>query len=168
MTDTRSYFEKWFKQPLLRLQADPDAGFATVMISLALLERYLREKSGLGESPQTNASFRSELMKIFPTLSSDTLAQRFWAVCRHGLMHQATFKTTFNGSVAMRLHDSAPEIEHSYDSVGDVFVISPTKFSNRVIEIIESDFRTFEAPSSPGHPLSKVSSSAGYSGYSGR
>jgi hypothetical protein len=80
-------------------------------------------------------------------------------------MHQATFRTTFGGkNITMGLHESAPIIQHRYDSFGDMFMISPTKFSNRVIEIIENDFGTFRAPSSPDHPLSQQSSISGYSG----
>lgn len=153
---------------MLRLQADPDAGFIIVMISLALLERYLRDKSGSPEDAPTNKSFRSELIKVFPAIGTDSLARTFWKVCRHGLMHQATFRMIVDGkNVTMGLHESAPVIQHSYDSFGDRFMISPTKFSNRVIEVIENDFGTFQAPSSPDHPFSQVSSTSGYSGYSG-
>jgi hypothetical protein len=168
MNDNLANFNSWFKEPILRLQQDSETGFITVMISLALLERYLREKSRLPEGERINASFRAELVKLFPSIGSDDAAQKFWAVCRHGLMHQVTFKTTFGGkNITMGLHESAPVIQHSYEGSGDVFMISPTKFSNRIIEVIESDFATFQAPSSPNHPLSQVSSITGHSGYSG-
>ena len=169
MNDNLANFNSWFKGPILGLQHDPEAGFIIVMTTLALLERYLREKSGVPEGKPLNASFRTELVKLFPSLGSDDLARRFWEVCRHGLMHQTTFKirTDAGNNVTMGVHESALEIEHSYGSSGDVFMISPSKFSNRVIEIIENDFATFEALNSPNHPLSQVSSIPGRSGYSG-
>jgi len=114
-----------------------NARFIIVMISLALLERYLREKSGVTEG-KLNARFRAEMMKLFPVIASDDIAKIFWAVCRNGLMHQATFRTTWGGkNVTMGLLESAAEIEHRYGSSGDTFMISPTKFSIRVIEVIE-------------------------------
>ena len=169
MNDNLANFNKWFKEPIMRLQQETETGFIIVMISLALLERYLREKSGVPEGGSLNPSFRTELIRLFPSIGTDDLAGKFWEVCRHGLMHQATFKikTKAGDSVTMGLHESAPEIEHKYDSSGDIFMISPSKFSSRVIQIIENDFPTFEGPASPNHPLSQISSVSGYSGYSG-
>ena len=92
MNDNLANFNSWFKEPILRLQQDSESGFIIVMISLALLERYLREKCGVPEGKPLNASFRTELVKLFPSLGSDDLARRFWEVCRHGLMHKVTFK----------------------------------------------------------------------------
>jgi len=167
MNDNFANFNRWFKEPILRLQTDPQTGFIIVMISLALLERYLREKSGTCESKSLQPGFHAEFVKLFPMIGVDA-APKFWAVCRHGLMHQATFKTVFDGkNITVGLHESAPIITHSDGSSGDMFMISTTKFSNRVIEVIENDPSTFEAPGSPNHPLSQVSSVAGYSGYSG-
>jgi hypothetical protein len=169
MNDDLANFNSWFKEPILRLQQDPEAGFIIVMISLALLERYLREKSGVPENGSLNAGFRKELMKLFPSIGTDDLARKFWEVCRHGLMHQVTFKikTNVGDRVTMGLHESALEIQYKYGSSGDEFMISPSRFSSRVIQIIENDFPTFEGPLSPNHPLSQISSVAGYSGFSG-
>ena len=167
MDDDLINFKRWFKEPILELQRESNAGFIMVMTSVALLERYLREKTGTGQSKSLHPSFHVEFARLFPMISNDA-APKFWAVCRHGLMHQATFRTTFGGkNITMGLHESAPIIQHCYDSFGDMFMISPTKFSNRVIEVIENDFGTFKAPSSPDHPLSQQSSISGYSGYSG-
>jgi len=168
MDDDRAYFEKWFKQPLLNLQKDSDAGFVIVMISLALLERYLREKSGDHENPQLSLKFRVELSKIFPALTTDDLAREFWEVCRHGLMHQTTFKLKSKlGDVNVGVYESANEIEVTCTSAGNVFMISPTRFSSKVIQVIESDFPTFEGRNSPNHPLPGLHSIAAQPGYSG-
>ncbi len=169
MNDNFANFNRWFKEPLLGLQQDSGAGFIIVMISLALLERYLREKSGAHESPRLDANFRTEFMRLFPSIGCDDLVLKFWEVCRHGLMHQATFKIKTNAgdSVTMGLHESALEIQHKCGSSGDEFMISPSRFSSRVIQIIENDFPTFEGLASPNHPLSQISSVEGYSGFSG-
>jgi hypothetical protein len=170
MNDNLANFTRWFKEPLLELQQDSEAGFIIVMISLALLERYLREKSGVHERPSLDANFRTEFMRLFPSIGRDDLALKFWEVCRHGLMHQTTFKigTKAGHSVTMGLHESAPEIEYRYGSSGDEFMISPSRFCSRVIQIIENDFPTFEGAASPNHPLSQLSSVSGYSGFSGQ
>jgi hypothetical protein len=62
------------------------------------------------------------------------------------------------------LDECSIDIEYKYGSSGDEFTISPTKFSDRVMQIIENDFSTFEAPSSPTHPPSQISAS-GFSGH---
>jgi hypothetical protein len=74
MNDNLANFNSWFKEPILRLQQDSEAGFIIVMISLALLERFLREKSGTRESKSLNASFHAEFMKLFPMVGSDDTA----------------------------------------------------------------------------------------------
>lgn len=167
MNDNRTNFAKWFKGPILKLQRDSETGFILVMISLALLERYLRQKSGLGEG-RVNAKFLNELTDLFPMLKSDPLlAQKFWSVSRNGLMHQATFRSVWGGNkVTMGLHENAPMIEHQKDGHDDIFMISPKEFSRRVLQTIEDDFPTFEASGSLG-TLSEQASIAGYSGYSG-
>jgi len=82
-------------------------------------------------------------------------------------MHQATFKSEWGGNkVTMGLHEDAPVIEHRKAGADDIFMISPKKFSNRVLEAIENDFPTFVAPSSL-YALSREESITGYSGYSG-
>jgi hypothetical protein len=57
MKDDYHNFVRWFKEPLRRLYKDPHAGFAIVMLSLPILERYLREKSGVREQPNLDDRF---------------------------------------------------------------------------------------------------------------
>jgi len=168
MSDNRINFEQWFKAPILKLQQDSEAGFIVVIVSVALLERYLREKSGLHEDPQVNSSFLNELVKVFPILGKDDLARKFWSVCRNGLMHQVTFKSKWGGNdLTIGLKEDSAPIDHHNDGKNDRFMISPSKFSNQVIATIENDFPAFEAPSSSDHPLSQKRSVSGYSGFSG-
>ena len=49
MNDTQERFTMWFKKPLEGLYEDPNAGFVILIATLPLLERFLREKSGVGE-----------------------------------------------------------------------------------------------------------------------
>src|SRR5258707_6982810 len=121
VNDNFANFSRWFNEPLLELQQVSGAGFIIVMTSLALLERYLREKSGVHERPSLDENFRTEFMRLFPSIGRDDLALKFWEVCRHGLMHQATFKIKTNAGdrVTIGLHESALEIVHRYGSLKD-------------------------------------------------
>ena len=56
-----------------------------------------------------------------------------------------------NGTVQAGLHNAAQDIQVGYDAEGSIFTVSPVKFSQKVIETIESDFPTFEAVKSSRH-----------------
>src|SRR5947207_3496197 len=132
-------FVKWFKEPLNKMYGNPDAGFAILMISLPILERYLRQKSGAFEKKHLDDHFRQAFLKMFPALKDPDTATRFWEVYRHGLLHQATLKAG-DMLLGVALHGEAQEIEFD----GKVFTVSPVKFSEKVIEAIEADFKTYE------------------------
>jgi hypothetical protein len=173
MTDKRTYFNCWFRDVVVRLTADPDAGFVVLITSLTLLERYLREKSNNDERRQLDDRFFDEFIKLFPQIPDVLVARKFWNVARHGLMHQATFKTRLDSSetiLEIGVDDAVDVI--SYDSHGNehCFLVSPTKFAEVTIATIEGDFPTFEGNRSPNHPLpEKIDRSCtaptGYSGY---
>src|SRR3989338_816269 len=82
-------FRAWYSIILEGLYSNQDAGFPILMISFPLLERYLREKSGVHEG-NLNDSFYSELQNIIPALTSLDLAKQFWHVYRNGLLNQVT------------------------------------------------------------------------------
>ncbi|MEE8329333.1 MAG: hypothetical protein V3R54_05325, partial [Thermodesulfovibrionia bacterium] len=82
-------FRVWYSKILEALYLKENAGFVILMISFPLLERYLREKSGVHEG-NLNDSFHSELQTIFPVLTSQEIAKQFWHVYRNGLLHQVT------------------------------------------------------------------------------
>ena len=166
MNENRANFEKWFKGPLNTLYKNIDAGFIIVIISLPILERYLRQKSRLYEKTKYSRDFYKEFMEIFPSVTSITTARKFWRIYRHGLLHQATLKKESSVmTVTAGVHDSASEITYSYDSNGEQFVVSPKKFSERVISTIESDFDTYEGKGSSSHTLPEVLQGTGISGY---
>ena len=160
MKQDHDNFVKWFKEPLSRLYKDSHAGFAIVMLSLPILERYLREKSGVCEQRNLDDRFHQEFLNMFPSVNDMPTSRKFWEVYRHGLLHQATLKA-HDTVLSAAVHGGAAEIEFD----GKVFTVSPIKFSEHVVNTIEGDFATYEGAGSPKHSLSKVSTSTGRSGY---
>jgi hypothetical protein len=152
-------FVKWFKEPLNNMYGNSHAGFAILMISLPILERYLRQQSGVFEKKSLDDQFRQALLKVFPALKDTDTARRFWEVYRHGLLHQASLKAG-DTLLSVAVHGDAQEIEFD----GQVFTVSPVKFSKKVVEAIEADFATYEGVGSPEHGLAQVSESTGRSG----
>ncbi len=73
MKDNHNNFVRWFEEPLSNLYKNPHAGFAIVILSLPILERYLREKSGVCEKPNLDARFHQEFLNMSPPL---TICQR--------------------------------------------------------------------------------------------
>jgi len=66
MSENLDNFSKWFKNPLSRLHKNTDAGFIILIVSLPLLERYLREKTGNFENPTLDDKFYDEFVNLFP------------------------------------------------------------------------------------------------------
>jgi len=160
MKENYENFIRWFKEPLSSLYKNPHAGFAIVILSLPILERYLREKSGVCEQVKLDDRFHQEFLKMFPSVKDMAAARKFWTVYRHGLLHQATLKA-HDTVLSAAVHGGAAEIECD----GKVFTVSPVKFSEHVVNTIEGDFATYEGAGSPKHSLSEVSTSTGRSGY---
>ncbi|MGD0037555.1 MAG: hypothetical protein ABSC53_09710 [Bacteroidota bacterium] len=166
MNNNLCNFQKWFKEPLNSLYSNPDAGFIILMISLPLLERYLREKSNAYESYKLPDKYYSELINIFPDLNNLEMARKFWRVYRHGLLHQATLQVKKPSTIlSVTVHNEAKEIEYGYSAQGDIICVSPIKVSKKIISLIESDFQTFEGMNSPNNPLDDIDSDTGRSGY---
>jgi len=169
MTTNQQNFERWFKVPLQALYKDPDAGFIILMITLPLLERYLRQRSGVGHRELRGSSFYSELLKLFPCIPDESAAMDFWEVYRHGLLHQASGKLVSRRAgnfeeVSIHNDDARPMIAFGYGSKGRIFQVHSVMFSKHVIANIEADFASFEAPLSPENPLSTVAVTRGTSG----
>jgi hypothetical protein len=106
------------------------------------------------------STFGKLFLKLFPSLKNTDTARRFWEVYRHGLLHQATLKAG-DTLLGVAVHGEAEEIEFN----GNVFTVSPVKFSRKIVEAIEADFPTFEGVDSPKHGLPQVSESTGRSGF---
>jgi hypothetical protein len=155
----RENFEKWFKEPLSSLYTNVHAGFPIVIITLPLLERYLRELTNTQDN-HVGTSFYKGLLEIFPALNDVTTSKMFWQTYRHGMLHRSTLKLP-DGVLKVGLDGSVKaEIECSISSSGYVFKVVPVAFSKKVISTIEADFPTFEGDGSGEHPVSQVSAPA--------
>ena len=66
MKENYENFIRWFKEPLSSLYKNPHAGFAIVILSLPILERYLREKSGVCEQANFRRPFSSRVFENVP------------------------------------------------------------------------------------------------------
>ncbi len=69
MSDNHDNFVKWFKEPLNCLYQNTDAGFIILMGSLPLLERYLRQKTGIFED-KLDPTFYKAFTDIFPSIGN--------------------------------------------------------------------------------------------------
>jgi hypothetical protein len=161
MTTNQQDFQRWFKRPLEELYKNPDAGFIILMVTLPLLERYLRQRSGVGHGELRGSTFYRELLKLFPALPDESAAMAFWEVYRHGLLHQASGKLVSKKAgnfeeVSIHNNDTWPIIAFDYGAKGKIFQVHSVMFSKHVIASIEADFVSFEAPLSPENPLSTV------------
>ncbi len=148
-------FKCWYPDILGGLYTNGHAGFVILMVAFPLLERYLREKSGVHEGSLNSQKnqFYTELRRVFPTLPDDSKAAQFWQVYRNGLLHQVTLsQKNWKGLQVpdgwVSKHSQAVEI----DSSGD-FWVHPVEFAKAVIQTIEADFTTFEGQHSVNHPL---------------
>jgi hypothetical protein len=147
-------FRLWFIDALVPLRGNPHAGFVFTIITFPLLERYLREKSGVREG-KLDSKFYCELEHVFPEIIGR--GNDFYGAYRNGLLHQAAFslKTT-QGPVrtlpkaGLSGYDPRPVY---FDANTAAFYLNPEVFYQRVIDAISSDFATYEGASSPNHPL---------------
>ncbi|MDP2922160.1 MAG: hypothetical protein Q8O30_00360 [Candidatus Omnitrophota bacterium] len=154
MNTNKRNFTIWFKNAIIVLQKRRAFGYPLLCISFPLLERYLREKSKNFQSGSLNENFHKEFLKLFPEALSLDDAKKIWKAYRNGILHQvAPSRVGPRGKQTAVSHDCSII---AYDKKNNLVVINPKKFSQRVIEIIEKDFSTYEGKNSPDHPLPKV------------
>jgi hypothetical protein len=150
MATNLANFREWYVAVLESLYPQRTAGFAVMMIAFPLLERYLRQKSGLPAQANLNDSFYDELIELFPELMQRATAKQFWQVYRNGLLHEVTM------SVQDRKRNKMPAGSLTQDVLGlsresdGSFFVHPVDFARRVVECIEGDFSTFEGTTSAG------------------
>jgi len=132
-SDNRTNFEAWFGSKLTALMSDREAGFVIVMVTFPLLERYLRQKSR-GE-PSTD-KFNRALLQVLPELKDRPSANLFWAIYRHGLLHNVALSKESHG-----LSHDKPIVEVGPN---EKVWLNPNLFAERVLVTIRNDFTTFE------------------------
>jgi len=155
-TDLRR-FRAWYVKTLESLYPVRDAGIPVLMISMPLLERYLRQKNRRTPEQLLDDACMDTLHSIFPALPDTPTAWHFWQVYRNGFLHQATLSLRTRGGAALPsgelTHDIAQPIDVKTDGS---FVLQPVLFSTRVTETIEADFATFVDAGTPAPKLPKV------------
>jgi hypothetical protein len=150
MSSNFENFKAWYVQILEDLYPKRDAGIAVFMISLPLLERYLRRKHNVGPDDVMSDAAMGGLSSMFRALGTVTQARAFWNVYRNGFLHQAAVSQNTRGGIALPdgwlTHDIAEPVRVEPDGS---FTVHPVLFSQVVIGTITADFATFEADAPP-------------------
>ncbi len=150
MSSNRTNFNAWYVQVLEGLYEKRNAGIAVFMISLPLLERYLRRKHNVASSKKLPQAAMTGLCAIFPELQTSAKARTFWKVFRDGFLHEATVQKNQRRGAALPggqlTHDMRERIRLEADGG---FIVNPVLFSRAVIDTIIGDFAIFEAPTPP-------------------
>jgi hypothetical protein len=155
MPTPREHFDSWFVNVLESLYEARDAGFVIMMTIFPLLERYLRQRSGIpGENDRLTDKFFDELRGIFPALGDADQARAFWQVYRNGLLHQGTFSQQVTLYYGVASHDIPETI--LIDKTAGNFVVHPVRFAKQVLEQIGNDFSTYEGATSAAPLLATV------------
>jgi hypothetical protein len=157
MNEDLGHFKAWYADVLAGLYPNREAGIAALMLSLPLAERYVRQKNHVGpESEMTNACMTS-LIAIFPALRDVATARQFWAVYRHGFLHQATLSGVARGGASLPVgwltHDTAEAFEIRPDGS---FRVHPVLISQGIVSAIEADFAVFAGTAAGAPPLPRV------------
>jgi hypothetical protein len=141
MQTDRENFEAWFVRPLECLYPKVEQfGFIIVMVTLPLLERYLRQKENIGTEGYKQ-QFYVALEGLFPDLQGQRDETRtFWKLCRHGLLHRGTF----NGPGICLVRDlNKPVVVNRGDPENIVFHLDPVAFAQKVLATISGDFEVY-------------------------
>jgi hypothetical protein len=150
-------FRAWYVKILESLYPTRDAGIAALMITMPLLERYLRQKNGRTPEQELDGACMETLRAIFPALPDVATARSFWAVYRHGFLHQATLSLRTRRGAALPpgslTHDTSVPIAIAADGS---FELHPVFFSREVVAAIERDFAVFVGVGTPAPKLPEV------------
>ena len=150
----RADFTSWYATPLRAMLKKPEAGFIVTIVALALLERYLREKAGVGEKDLTD-SFHDRLANLL-ALRDRNEAKAFWHIYRNGLLHHVALSG--EDRKGQKMPDAwlarTPKVPVSKQANG--FELQPSLFCELVLSTIEADFATFQAPRSPNHSFPMI------------
>jgi hypothetical protein len=150
-------FRKWYVEVLESLYPKRAAGIAILMISMPLLERYMRQKDGISPADPLESRCMAILRMMFPVLVDEKIARDFWDVFRNGFLHQATL------SLKSRSGRQLPAGSLTHDTVVPVsiaadgsFELRPDLFGQVVVRTIAGDFASFAGVGSAAPPLRRV------------
>jgi hypothetical protein len=159
MDNDLTNFRAWYSQTLEKMYPDRNAGIAVLMISMPLLERYLRSKVGCAPDQPLSDAWHDGLREIFPALANGVVAKKFWSVFRHGFLHQATLSLKTMGGTPLPPGELTHDIDEPILVQADgSFVLHPVLFSKRVIATIEANFATFVGAGTESPKLARVAS----------
>ena len=137
-------FERWYVQVLQKLYLDTDAGFVVLLVTLPILERYIRYRCSIRQEDVLSDDGYIELISLFPELEKLETAKAFWRACRHGLLHQLTFFPEARSTSAL------PSIIPNYSIPSAIGVeadgaiaVHPVLFSKKVVDRVLREVETF-------------------------
>ena len=150
-----SDFDRHYVRVLNDLYPNRDAGFAIIMISMPLLERYIRQKAGIGTS-SLNENFYKDFVRVFPEARDVSTAKQLWAAFRHGFLHQGTMSVEASGTIlpaAYLTHDMDAAFRIRHDGS---LVLHPVLFSQKTVTEIQNNFSVFSGTAAGAPPLPEV------------
>ncbi|MDM7912275.1 MAG: hypothetical protein QUS09_04185, partial [Methanotrichaceae archaeon] len=137
-------FKRWYADILEKMYPDRDAGFAIMLITIPILERYIRCKFNLPRGGNIREKGKKAIYQVFPELGSLEAIGNLWDALRNGLLHQLTFfsETLANDQLPIvRLtHDTSVAIRCEDDKS---ISVHPVFFAERAIQLVMEDFATF-------------------------
>ena len=157
--DPRVRYHRWYRAILEKLFSDRDAGYAILMITFPLLERFVFGLTRRSTADHFSSHEKKEILAIFKDeLRTINNVGDFWSACRHGLLHQVTpFISKKNG-------DPFPNVVLTHDIPVPIcieddgsIIVHPVLFARRILDSIEADFSTFRGGKEAHiNPLPKV------------
>ena len=140
--DPRKLFERWYVRPLRELERlpDGDGGFVVLATCCFLYERYAKAYlRDLGEK-ESDENVKRQLARDFGVRRD--VAEAFWDVIRHGLLHGGMPKTQDRGRTSLpdwRMHGAFQEpIELVPNGTSTELRVQPWLFRDRVLELYQA------------------------------
>lgn len=157
MNEDLANFKAWYEDVLAALYPNRNAGIAVLMLSLPLAERYLRQKNKVAPEAYLTDDCMRTLIGIVGALQSIETARQFWAVYRHGFLHQATLSAVARGGAALPVgwltHDTEEPFAIRQDGG---FQVHPVRLSQAIVRVIEADFEAFAGTAAGAPALARV------------
>ena len=141
---TSQQFQEWFVDVLDAMYPVRDCGMAAFMLTLPLLERYVRQRAFSAPKDKFDHRCQHELLTLFPNLVDLANAGAFWKAYRHGYLHQVT-NSPFDQykNVALPTAALTHDIRRAIQLKPGAFYVHPVLFSQAVISPIRADFARF-------------------------
>ncbi|NOQ22351.1 MAG: hypothetical protein GQ565_06845 [Candidatus Aegiribacteria sp.] len=151
---TAKEFKEWYTDILHDLY-EKQAGFPILLISFPILERYIRQVSGIGENRLSDRFFEV-LLEMFDELECLENAKEFWQIYRNGLLHQVSFAMKNHKQIEMSPACITFDQSESLLLSEGTYSVNPISFSREIIKSVKDDFESMQASASPNHPAPYV------------